>query len=347
MCGYCTEQMAINALQASSTSDAETFSHELFLAMYLQEVLDFSGALRQLATHAAVNQLDASASMHRTAANTWVASVIMCRAIEILVVHGFESAVYQELLQQPPFISAISVACAKGAEAMRSDLDSHFNASDFAWLVEKDTYLVPGCFKQHNNEASDQANTSLLYGYIDWWLDGGSVPHQDADQIFKDTGIQDSINDIPETERLPLSVRFPALWFALLRTTYLPAGAKILWAIITRNPSGMPDFEGLDLWLQRRAALAYYDQHGIGPFLSEINSVRTELLQYLAASRITKAEEKNTLIAALVKHGYEMAYPGPDEWQWADPSLNERRSDNFDSDNRPKGEATEMISLRF
>jgi len=124
---------------------------------------------------------------------------------------------------------------------MRSDLDSHFKASDFAWLVEKDTYLVPGCFKQHNDGANDQVNTSLLYGYIDWWLDGESVPHQDADQIFQGTGIQDSIDDIPETERLPLSGRFPALWFALLRTTYLPAGAKILWTIITRNPSGMPD----------------------------------------------------------------------------------------------------------
>jgi len=198
MCGYCTEQMAINALQASSASDsdAEIFSHQLFLAMYLQEVPDFSGALRKLATHAAANQLDASASMHRTAANPGVASVIMYRAIEILVVHGFESAVYQELLQQPPFILAISAACANGAEAVRSDLDSHFNASDFAWLVEKDTYLVPGCFKQHNDGASDQANTLLLNDYIDWWLDGGSVPHQDVDQIFKDTGIHVSIDDI-------------------------------------------------------------------------------------------------------------------------------------------------------
>lgn len=326
MCGYCTEQIAINALQISTTPDAEIFSHQLSLVMYLQEVLDLPTALRQLAKHAVVNQLDASASMHRTAANPWVASIIMCRAIEILVVHGFESAAYQELFQQPQFISAISVACENGAAAAHSDLDSHFKVSDFAWLVEKNTYLVPGCFKQHNSEASDQANTLLLNDYIDWWLDGGSIPHQDIDQIFKDTGIFDPIYDIPETERLQLSGCFTALWFAMLRTTYLPAGAKILWTIITRNPSGIPDFDGLDLWLQRRAALAYYDQQGIGPILNEFHSVRTELLQYLAAARISKAEEKNALIAAL--HGHDFDFSGPDEWQWADPSLNERRSDS-------------------
>jgi hypothetical protein len=301
MCGYCTEQIAISALKASSPFDAQTVLPRLALDMYLEEVRDLSGVLQQLNI--------------QNVMETWLASIILCRTIQILVMHGFESAVYQGLLQQPQFISLITVACEKGAEAALSDLDTHLNPSAFSWLLEKNTYLMPECFEQHNNESSEQTCTTLLNGYVDWWLEEGSIPHQDLDQIFKDTGILDPIEGIPESERLLLGRRFAALWFALLRTSCQPASAEILWKIITRNPSGIPHFNGLDLWLQRRAALAYYDQYGLAPLLSESKSVRVELFQYLAATRIFKLEEKNSLLEAMSGPGF--VFSGED-WQWAD-----------------------------
>lgn len=302
MCGYCTEQFVFIALHDSSYP-SELPEAQIIMDVYLEGVQDISSALQKFSSQCVTIPS--------------VALVILCHAIDLLVVHGFESDAYQELLQQPQFISAISVACTESAEAALNDFDVRLKVSDFAWLAKKDSYLVPGCFAQHSNASGDKTGISLLNDYIAWWLEGGSVPHQDLGQMMEDTGIMNPIEDIPISERLLLKHQFPALWFALLRTSRLPVGMKILWTIISRNPAGIPDFSGLDLWLQRRAVLAVYDQQGLDPFLSESQPVRAELFQYLVATRICKAEEKNALLAAL--DGREGFFSGTaDKWQWAD-----------------------------
>jgi hypothetical protein len=298
MCGYCTEAIAIRALQPRENIG----SPSSFLGLYLEEVRDFPGALRQLSLE--------------VVSRPYIASITMYRAIEMLVAHGFESESYQALIQQPQLISAISVACAKGAETALSDLDARLDASDFAWLFETDTYLKAGYFERHSNESIDPICYSLLNEYVGWWLDGGSVQHQDLNQRMQDTGIMDPIEDIPMAEQLLFSHRFPALWFSLLRISSLPMRTKMLWTIITKNPSGVPDFDGLDLWLQRRATLAYYDQQGLAPFLNEFESIREGLIQYLAAARITKSDEKSALIAAIGENN--SLYSPTDEWLWVD-----------------------------
>jgi hypothetical protein len=298
MCGYCTESIAIRALQPRENIDSSSG----FLYLYLEEVRDFPGALRQLSLE--------------TVSRSYIASITMYRAIEMLVAHGFKSESYQALIQQPQFILAISVACIKGAETVLSDLDARLDASDFEWLFEADTYFKAGHFERHSNESIDPICITLLNEYVGWWLDGGSIQHQDLNQRMLDTGIMDPIEDIPEVDQLLFSHRFPALWFSLLRISSLQSGTEMLWTIITKNPSGVPDFDGLDLWLQRRATLANYDQQGLGPFLNEVESVREGLFQYLAAARINRVEEKNALIAALGDcRGFDSS---PDEWLWAD-----------------------------
>lgn len=305
MCGYCTEQIALNALNVSNISDAPTATSSLLdWGLYLEEIRDLPSALLQLPMQSAVKP--------------YIASVIMCRAIETFAVYGFESDVYQELLQQPKFTYAISVACAEGKRSMLSDLDIHFNTSSFVWLAEEDTYLKQGSFEQQNNGSIDQSCISLLSYYIGWWLEGGSVPLNDIIQIFEDTGIADSIDTISETNRSLLERRFAILWFALLRVACLPDCAQIVWAIITRSPSGTPNFNGLDLWLQRRATLAVYDRQGLAPFLSKFQLVRPELFQFLAAARTIKTEEKNAFMEQVAISGeYNCEQLGLDEWYWA------------------------------
>jgi len=304
MCGYCTEKMAFLALQAGHP-DLPTEAAPLMLDVYLQEVRNLPDALQKLTT--------------KSVGNPHIALHILCRAIEILVVHGFESQPYQELLQHPQFVTAILTACAESKQKSLDDVDQRLNPSGFSWLAEKDIYLMPGSFEQHNATTGDQTCTDLLSEYIDWWLVGGSVAHQDLIQRMKDTGIRDPIRYNTETELHLLTSRFPALRFALLRTSSLPVGTKTLWTIITRNPLRIPDFDGLDLWLQRQAALAYYDQQGLAPFLMDIEgksfSVRIELLEFLAAARVFKTKDKDTLIAAL--DGSESDSGPADKWIWA------------------------------
>ena len=301
MCGFCTEYQAIYALHDGGNFRAPTESRQNYLDLYLQEVSDISSALRKFSVE--------------TVTKPWVASTILYRAIDLLITHGFDSEIYQDLLKQPKFIDAIPVACEAWAEAARSDVDIRFNSEEFTWLSDQDTYLVRGSFEQHVNESSDHTCTSLLNDYIDWWLEGGSVAHQDLRQIFKDTGMLDPIDDIPRSERHLLKSRFITLWFAMLRTSRQSVSTEIIWKIITRGPSGVPDFDGLELWLQRRAALACYDKFGLAPFLSESQSIRAELFQYLVAARVIRNEEKNEVLAVL--SGRDFVHNGPEEWYWA------------------------------
>lgn len=304
MCGYCTEQHALLAVQSSDV-DAPTELRQHFLDVYLEEVRDLPSALLKFSTE--------------TVTKPDVASIILCRAIDILAVHGFESSVYQELLQLPQFTAAILIACAERT-AEFNDMDTRINASGFAWLADKNNYLKQQRFELHSNKTKANKCITLLNKYIDWWLEGGTVKHQDLDQIFDETGILNSIQDIPATERYLLNCRFHAIWFALLKISYVTAGNEILWKIITRNPSGTPDFDGLDLWLQRRAVLAAYDRHGLNPFLNRALSVRIELFQFLAVARIATAEEKQALVAALgSREGFFVGHA--DKWQWADLHL--------------------------
>ena len=307
MCGYCTEHLALLAMQDSNYSGAPTDSRQTCLDVYLEGVRDLPNALRPLSM--------------QTVSEPWVATIVLCRAIEILTLHGFESDAYQQLFRQHQFLTAIAASCTERAGAARDDVDNRLNIKLFAWLANIDTYLVPDCFEQHLSGQSTQACISLLVEYIDWWLVGGTVLRRDLLEVFDDTGILDPLDHITETERLLLDSRFPALCFALLHISGRPEGAEILWTIIVRCPAGVPDFNGLDLWLQRRAVLAYYDRHGLARFLTEVLSIRIELLQYLAAARPLQVGEKSALMAALT--GREGAYCGTtDEWYWAgDPQL--------------------------
>ena len=254
-----------------------------------------------------------------------IALPVMYRAIEMLVTHGFESKPYQELLQQPIFTTAILTACEKLKEIAVDKENVRLNLNSLAWLTEKNTYLMRGHFEQSNVNTSDQACITLLNEYIDWWLEGGSVSHQDLGQQFEDTGILDPIEDIPATERVLLDCRFPLLWYALMRTPSMPDQTEILWKIITQGPSGVPDFTGLDLWLQRRAALIFYDKQGLAPFLhmmqESAGSIRIALLKFIVGARAILPEDKAALLARL--DGYWDGHEGfdadnADEWYWAD-----------------------------
>lgn len=306
MCGYCTEIFARTAClpyHQDSPSEAEPN----WLDVHLQEVRNLPDTLTQLTT--------------KSVTKPHIAFTVMCRALEILVKSGFESAIYQELLRHPMFSVAILTACSVYQELAAVNVETRLNPNEISWIFEKDIYLVPGSLRQYNDKVSEQACIELLNEYIAWWLEGGNIPHQDLNQRMEDFGIMDPIEDIPASERHLLTIRFPALLYALTRASATSDGEPVLWTIITRNPSGVPDFDGLDLWLQRRATQLHFDRHGLAPFLrclKEINCpIRVTLFEILAGSRHLSAEDKTLLLAAL--EGWENENGAPaSEWYWAE-----------------------------
>ncbi len=306
MCGYCTETFALMAClphHPDSPSEAES----TFLDVHLQEVRNLPDALTQLTT--------------RSVTKPHIAFIILCRALETLVESGFRSAIYQELLQHPMFSVAILTACSAFQELAADSVETRLKPNEFAWIFEKDIYLVLGSFEQYSDKVSEQTCINLLNEYIAWWLEDGNVPHQDLNQRMEDFGIMDPIEDIPASERSLLEIRFPALLYSLTKASVTPDGKSVLWTIVTKSPSGVPFFDGLDLWLQRRATQLIFDRHGLAPFLiclKETNCpIRVELFEILAASKPLSAEDKTLLLAAL--EGWVNKNDTPaSEWYWAE-----------------------------
>lgn len=307
MCGYCVEYFALMAKRSG-----HSLSTESALYLELQEVPNLPQALLEITTNSLLKP--------------HIALPIMCRAIEMLVTQGFESKQYQELLlQQPIFSIAISTACEKIKEIDFDKDNVRFNPNSLAWLTEKNTYLMAGYFDKNNTITNNQACITFLNEYIDWWLEGGTVSHQNLSQQFEDTGILDPIEDIPATERVLLECRFPFFWYALMRSTSMPDQTELLWKIITRRPSGVPNFNALDLWLQRRAALIFYDKQGLAPFLQTMQesagSIRIALLKFIVAARAILPKDKAALLVTLDGYwdGHEsFDADNADEWYWAD-----------------------------
>lgn len=305
MCGYCTEIFARMACQPRHP-DSPTEIEPIMLGVHLQEVRDLPDALSQLTTLSVTKQ--------------YVAFPVLCRALETLVTSGFESDAYQQLLQLPVFSVAILTACSRYQELAADGIETRLNPSKFSWVFEKDIYLVPGSFAHYRDMVSEQTCVDLLNEYIAWWLQGGNVSHQDLNQRMEDLGIMDTIEDILPSERDLLIIRFPALLYALTRVSVTPDAAPVLWMIIATNPSGVPDFDGFDLWLQRRAAQRYFDQHGLAPFLDCLSKadcpIRAEIFEILAGSRSFTPEDKTMFLQGLEGCGNDDGTVAS-EWYWA------------------------------
>ena len=76
--------------------------------------------------------------------------------------------------------------------------------------------------------------------------------------------------------------------------------------IALTQPAGIPNFEALDLWLQRRAALAVYDLEGIAPFVGAVGGVRPEIFQYLKLKGRITASERDVFINRLSERKWPM-----------------------------------------
>lgn len=290
MCGYCTEQIAFQALQSLpglyTTSDKESFK----VWLYLQEETELLEALHKLNP--------------QVITRPGVGAIILCRAIEILITQGANSDTYQKLLEHPHFSAAIKAGCSHYEDGELPKAENPFKTSHINWVTDSGIYLTPVQFEQNSVLLSNEKLYTLLRDYIDWWLVGGAngaVPIDFTEDEF------DSRFKI-------FKHYFPSLWFAVLRVGNLSEKDSILLEVITKLPSEQPDFDALDLWLQRRAALTYCDQHGFGTLLKYLSSIRPEIFQYLALARIISTDDKNFLVsqAATLESCHDLSVS---EWQ--------------------------------
>lgn len=283
MCGYCFEggNLSYNTMQL------EVLPSELQMLMptNLEDCLDIHSALDSIAPQK--EKLES------------VAMVICCRGLEVLIAEGFSSENYQALLSNSKFIAAVDVFTGEENRKRYLAEDPRFDLAIARWVLDKAVFTQVGYLENKMSRWTRGEVESLLKQYADFYLDGIGLKRNDLNKIMEETGVMDPIDDICIEDRQVFTDRFPAFWCALHWLGGQTEDVPLLWEMTTKNAIGVPDFEGLELWLQRRAALISYDLNGLERFGGNLTSIRPELFWYLALMRPLSDQERAVLLEAL------------------------------------------------
>ncbi len=289
MCGYCLEGGSLSY----DTMHLGVLPSELRLLIptNLQDSLD---------VHSAMDAITLQQAEHEPVAN-----VICCRGLEVLIAEGFASKNYQALLNNPKFMAAVDVFTGESSKRRYLAEDSRFDLAIARWLLDSPVFTEDGYLKGQMSRWTFGEVESLLRQYTDFYLKGVGLNHIDLYKRFAETGVMDPLDDICIEDRLAFSDRFPAFWCALHWLGRHTENAPVLWDMVIQNGIGVPDFEGLNLWLQRRAALVSYDRNGFARFRECLTSIRPELFWYLALMRPIKDGERAELLGVLNQFGVD------------------------------------------
>lgn len=248
MCGYCTESFALRVMQLDQEILALSRDKPMFSTVAFQELLDLPSGLLEISDTCVISPS--------------VARSILCRAIDLLVTKGFESETYQRLIGMQAFRAAIHASCANPSApdtSASTDLRERFPVEDYRWLYAEETYFEAHQFQNQSCQLAPSQSDTLLRRYVSWWLEG----------------------DFAAGDALLLRKMYPMIWFSLLWPAKTDDTNQTVWSIVMKVKKIEPDFDALDLWLQRRAAASAYERNGIAPFISDIEHVRPELIAYL------------------------------------------------------------------
>lgn len=282
MCGYCFEGENLS----NNTMHLGVLPPELksLMPTNLEDCLDILSALDSITPQQAERES--------------VANVICCRGLEVLIEEGFSSKNYQALLNNSNFIAAVDVFTGEANRRRYLAEDPRFNLDIARWLLDKAVFTEVGYLENKISRWTRGEVESLLKLYADFYLDGVGLKRNDLNELMDETGVVDPIDDICIEDRQAFSARFPAFWCALHWLGGQAEDVPLLWKMVTQNAIGVPDFDGLELWLQRRAALISYDRKGFERFGGDLISIRPELIWYLALMRpITDAERAEVLVS--------------------------------------------------
>jgi len=282
MCGYCIESSIIGMIadfQSGAEPLADRLSNYLYANNCLQDCPDFNATLAATPTDVATAGI--------------IPTIIACRGMETLMTQGFTSDAYQKHLKTPAYVATIETFIAEARQL--NPQDHRFDLSAAGWTEDRRTYFEPGYLEEQLQQWSLQDAKSLLKQYVDFSLKGIGL----CRIRVKLNGVLDTIEDICAEDTHAISAHIPAFWGALLWLGRHPDGMQDLWEVVSNNPIGIPDYERLELWFQRRAALQIYDRFGIEPFLKDIASVRAELFQFIGLLRPVSREDQSSLLKAL------------------------------------------------
>ncbi|MHB8762648.1 MAG: hypothetical protein ACYC6J_09775 [Coriobacteriia bacterium] len=156
-----------------------------------------------------------------------------------------------------------------------------------------------------------------LEHYVSWWLQGHELWCRDPMVRFSAPGVVDpqyqAECDAAAEAQAWFELLFPALFFAVAYLARRDGFGDLLERVAVTDPFQLPEFAGLDLWLQRRAFLAVLRGPRAATLGAFAGRVRNGLLYHAATVFDVPVQERRALAGVLREaecfddHGYWLA----------------------------------------
>ncbi|MEI6208874.1 MAG: hypothetical protein WCP20_19010 [Desulfuromonadales bacterium] len=305
MCGYCTEEVALDILYDDVRGKLKTNNLGYLLRyFYLRETPDFIHSFDKIRRSLAQKKIPFFSGVP--------AEALLFRGLETLIKQGFESGNYKKLLKNSIYRDAITLLCSENMQKEFEALAKGYEIENLVQLyVTKTFFTAEGVQLLMTSSHILQSCRSLLKHYIAWWLDG-QMPPVDLLASVEELGVLDEINK-DHQDKTPSAIygRTRKFFFeSLIRSLYFsiimigddPHDKVILRAIAKKKPSETPHISGEDLWLRRVAALKLYELEGFDTFSKYLTKRRSNLFFYINQLHSFSAEQKQIILDKVGSH---------------------------------------------
>jgi len=244
MCGYCTSSAFFNKFVFDKTELKKSFNGE-------QDVIFASNVAHYLLECESTDLVKVPPTIHL---NPYYAISAYLRAGELLT-KGDVS--YSESLNS--ILNGNNIPFNPKIESIDNFIKSigisyPYNKS-IKNLYEPQTYLNASIWNETVGNINDwlDFSCSLLDHYYNWWLKGDGLIKNNLEQIMKETGIFDPIDDISDDQRDRFYNLIPLLSFAVDVVGLIEPDNTSLRNVAFNYPYGVPVFDAFDLWIMRKA----------------------------------------------------------------------------------------------
>ena len=281
MCGYCIEGGVLIPELESAFNGKKTKVESLYLTNYLQEENNLYSAIDEAKKFESRNDF---------------ADIVLCRLYEKNILYGADNILYKKI------ITVFGHDVVDTVLKKRSGLNDKLYVSRIREkLSDKEIYQNN---RQWNSFISDKPeliedSLKLLRFYYDWWIKGHNKRRSDPNLRLKKTGIMDPIADTPKKEWERFYSLFPCLYFSLIYLWKYHSDTELIEKIALHCPKGVPDFEGYDLWLQRKAFIFFIQKVGIIKALEKTDQIRVELIYYALLKCKVSSDEIKIIVGSL------------------------------------------------
>jgi hypothetical protein len=277
MCGYCIEGSVTLEYIESGHINLEN----QWASIYLQETTDLNETLEETKT---LNRFDDSIG------------IVFCRMYEQFIAHGFNN-LYQHI--ETVF---------KQTTTDQFLIERRNCQEDKIWqtLGNPQIYQDKHSWDQFisNRNQLIAASEKLLWLYYDFWLaDKEERPEDPLAKVVK-FGQKYQLDIPPPKDKRRFNTLFPAIYFALEFLAKHHPRSSALIQLALKNPD-VPDFDGNDLWLQRKAFMACLKEYGFQFIAYHFKNIRFELMAYALLKGTIKDDKLHKLSELITINGQD------------------------------------------